>query len=199
MHKKYLALIGMALAMALIVSACGGQSPPRATEVPVEAPVDSPAENTPQVQPEPEIPAYPSPVEPQPVEGSGFSSPYPLPGTGAMADSSAVDGLLATLQGAGLETQIIGDVTQAFFTVPGKRMLLNEEEIQVYAYSAPETAESEAAAVSADGNSVGTTVVDWISTPHFYRSGNLIVIYVGENQTVLQVLQSVLGNPFAGG
>ncbi len=95
--------------------------------------------------------------------------------------------------------QVVGDVSQPFFTVAGKSLLLNGEELQVYEYPAPEAAEAEAALVAADGSSVGTTLVNWISTPHFFRSGNLIVIYIGENPAVLQGLQSLLGAQFAGG
>ena len=208
MRKSLLICIVLILSAALLLSACGSQDAPQATEGLVagppateeqvvdspatEAPVESAVENTPQAQPE--TLAYPSPVAQQPI------SPYPQPGGGELpVGGITLDSLLATLQGAGLDAQVVGDVSQPFFTVAGKSLQLNGEELQVYAYPAPEAAEADAALVAADGSSVGTTMLNWISTPHFFRSGNLIVIYIGENPAVLQGLQSLLGVQFAGG
>jgi len=190
MHKNF--LIGfVTIIVALFLSACGSQATQPATQTSAEA---APQNTT---QPQPESLAYPSPVAEQPVEGT---SPYPQPASGgSQAASSALDGLLASLQGAGLDVSAGGDVSQALFSVAGKVLLLSGGELQVFEYPAPEAAEADAGSVSADGSSVGTTMVDWISKPHFFRSGNLIVVYVGENQTVLQALQSVLGAQFAGG
>ena len=60
-------------------------------------------------------------------------------------------------------------------------------------------ANAEADLVSPDGSSVGNTMVSWVATPHFYRSGKIIVLYVGENQALTSTLQEVLGSQFAGG
>jgi len=208
MRKSLLICIVIILSAALLLSACGSQDTPPATEGLVadppateeqladspatESPVETAVENPPESQPE--TLAYPSPVALQPV------SPYPQPGGGELpVGGITLDSLLATLQSAGLGAQVVGDVSQAFFSAAGKSLQLNGEELQVYEYPAPEAAEAEAALVAADGSSVGATKVNWISTPHFFRSGNLIVIYIGENPAVLQGLQSLLGAQFAGG
>lgn len=208
MRKSLLICIVLILSAALLLSACGSQGAPPATESLVadppategqvadppatEGPVETAIENTPQAQPE--TLAYPSPVAQQPI------SPYPQPGGGELpAGSITLDSLLAILQGAGLDAKVVGDVSQPFFTVAGKSLQLNGEELQVYEYPAPEAAEAEAALVASDGSSVGTTMLNWISTPHFFRSGNWIVVYIGENPAVLQGLQSLLGAQFAGG
>jgi hypothetical protein len=34
--------------------------------------------------------------------------------------------------------------------------------------------------------------------PHFYKASNLIVLYAGDNQAVIDVLETVLGLQFAG-
>ena len=39
----------------------------------------------------------------------------------------------------------------------------------------------------------------WVSTPHFYRSGEIIAVYVGTSQELPSLLESVLGPQFAGG
>ena len=45
----------------------------------------------------------------------------------------------------------------------------------------------------------GSTVVEWVATPHFYSAGTLLVLYVGDERRTLDALQRLLGPPFAGG
>jgi hypothetical protein len=69
--------------------------------------------------------------------------------------------------------------------------------------------EAEASAVSADGSfltrcSCGITCIcmrrhfDWESTPHFYKGGRIIVIYVGDDWWTISLLVKALGEQFAG-
>ena len=191
MVKNLMFGIAIFISASLLLSACGSQATQPATQPSAEA---APQNTT---QPQPESLAYPSPVAQQPVEEA---SPYPQPASaGSPAAGNALDSLLAAMQGAGLNVSTGGEISQPYFSVPGKVLVLNGEELQVYVFPAPEAAEADAGSISADGSLVGTNTVDWISTPHFFRSGNLVVLYVGENQNILQALQSLLGSQFAGG
>lgn len=91
-----------------------------------------------------------------------------------------------------------GEVEQPFFSVPGQVITVNEESVQVFEYDDAAQAESEAAQVAPDGSSVGTSMVSWIGPPHFYQTDRIIVIYIGDNQSVIELLESVLGAQFAG-
>jgi len=51
---------------------------------------------------------------------------------------------------------------------------------------------------SRDGSAVGTTKPHWIGTPHFFRQGRLLVLYLGDEKRVIQSLEGVLGRQFAG-
>jgi hypothetical protein len=42
-------------------------------------------------------------------------------------------------------------------------------------------------------------VIDYAASPHFYRMGTILVVYVGTDQQTLQLLTSVLGPPFTEG
>jgi hypothetical protein len=193
MRKNFKLVFLIMISAAILLSGCNGQATPAATQ----APANSAPATTVQPQEQPESLAYPYPGAAQLAEQA---NPYPQPAGGeAQATGSAVDTLLSTLQGAGLAAAAGGDVSQSFFSVPGKVLLLNGDELQVYEYAAAEAAEADAGSVSADGSKVGTAMVEWISTPHYFRSGNLILIYVGENSTILQTLQSMYGAQFAGG
>jgi hypothetical protein len=93
----------------------------------------------------------------------------------------------------------MGDsISQPFFTPQGQIVRLNGEDLQVYEYRNEEEATDEAKLVSADGNSVGTSMITWIDTPHFYQSGRIIVIYVGNNPQVIETLTELLGLQFSG-
>ncbi len=52
--------------------------------------------------------------------------------------------------------------------------------------------------MSAGGSSIGTTMVTWVAAPHFYKSGRLIVLCVGDDAGVIAALEAALGAQFAG-
>ena len=68
----------------------------------------------------------------------------------------------------------------------------------MFEYPTVEDAERESETVSADGGSIGTSMVTWVAAPHFYQSGRIIALCVGENAEVLAALEGVLGEQFAG-
>ncbi len=72
------------------------------------------------------------------------------------------------------------------------------EDVQVFQYSNVAAADAQAALVARDGGAVGTTKIHWVGSPHFYKKGKLLVLYVGDNDKVLKVLEAVLGQQFAG-
>lgn len=90
-------------------------------------------------------------------------------------------------------------VRQPFFLVSGRIVKVNKENIQVFEYSNPATAESQAQLVSADGRTIGNSKPSWMATPHFFKNQKLIVIYIGDDKTILRILQGALGDQFAGG
>jgi hypothetical protein len=106
--------------------------------------------------------------------------------------------LIVNLQDAGATIEQQGEVIQPFFSVSGQSIKVNGEDIQVFEYQSDAGAESEAALVSPDGSSIGTSIPFWIGPPHFYKSGKIIVLYIGENKAVTDLLQELLGSQFAG-
>ena len=90
-------------------------------------------------------------------------------------------------------------VRQPFFLVSGRIIKVNKENIQVFEYSNAATAESQAKLVSPDGRTIGNSKPSWMATPHFFKSQKLIVIYIGDDKTILRILQGALGDQFAGG
>ena len=108
------------------------------------------------------------------------------------------DGLIAALKASGATVEMGDSVSQPFFTPEGNIIKVNAADVQVFEYESAEAMESEASEVSSDGGSIGTSMVSWMDTPHFYKIGRMIVLYVGSDTTVLELLEGILGPQFAG-
>lgn len=116
------------------------------------------------------------------------------------ADGGVTDlaSLTEALRAAGATIEPAEGVSQPFFSVPGEIMLVNGGFVQVYEYETAEAMGTEASQISEDGSTIGTSMVNWMEAPHFYRAGRMIVLYVGEDPAVLDLLEAVLGTQFAG-
>jgi hypothetical protein len=106
--------------------------------------------------------------------------------------------LMNDLRTAGAKVEVGDSVEQAFFTVKGRIIKVNGADVQVFEYESAEAMEADASQVSADGGSVGTSMVAWMATPHFFKSGRVLVLYVGDDTVVLDLLKGTLGEQFAG-
>jgi hypothetical protein len=115
---------------------------------------------------------------------------------------------------AGQSVEIGDPVDQPFFSVPGQVIVVNGEDVQVFEYPVivvngedvqvfeyPDSAAAaaEAAQISPDAGSVGTSMMTWVATPRFYVLDRLIVLYVGDDQLVVEALNTILSQPVAEG
>lgn len=108
------------------------------------------------------------------------------------------DELVAALRDNGSEVEFLDPISQPFFVPEGQVISVDGNEVQVFEYTNEEDASSAAGTISSEGGSIGTTSVLWVEAPHFFRSGSLIVLYVGEEDSVIETLQVVLGPQIAG-
>lgn len=106
--------------------------------------------------------------------------------------------LVDTLRTQGLTVEPTGPISQPFFPIPGQTLKVNSEDIQVFEFQDSSAMESEAKEISTDGMSVGNTVVQWISPPHFFATGKIIVLYLGTDAELLKNLETALGKQIAG-
>jgi hypothetical protein len=106
--------------------------------------------------------------------------------------------LVDALRAAGATVEPSEPIEQVFFSVGGDILKVNGADVQIFEYETPEAMEADAAKVAPDGGSIGTSMVSWIEPPHFYKAGRIIVLYVGQDQAVLDLLTAALGPQFAG-
>ena len=113
------------------------------------------------------------------------------------AQNTQSDSLIDELRAARLRVEDAGPIEQAFFSVPAHVYLVEGNDLQVYRYASDEAAAADAATVSPNG-AIGGAMPLWIAPPHFFRRGNTIAIYLGENPRVLTELERLMGKQFAG-
>ncbi len=136
--------------------------------------------------------------------GAGCASPQPpapAPTPPIVSHGGPVTdyvSLIDNLRAAGATVEPAGDISQPFFSVKGNAIIVNGGNVQVFEYTDAATADTETALVSPDGSSVGTTMIRWVAAPHFYQTDRLMVLYVGDDTAVMNVLEAVLGSQFAG-
>jgi rRNA processing protein Gar1 len=110
---------------------------------------------------------------------------------------------VASLRATGTTVEILGDVSEPFFSVPGRLITVNDEDIEVFEYVSPDASTADATRVSPDAMAVvdasgNVASASWIATSHVYHTGRLIVVYAGQDVAVIGVLKSVLGRKIAG-
>jgi hypothetical protein len=184
----------LAIAVVLLIVFVSGAGP-RAAGQPAATPEDAcPAAGGSPVA-EPATPAHASPT---PVAAG---TPAPVIRDGSVVDAAS---LTAALLACGLAIDSLGSVEQPFLK-PGSGTVLRlgggnlaqPADVQVFEYQSAERAAADAAQIGPDGNPP-TMMIDWIAPPHFFRAGRVIVLYIGEDQSVVDLLTALLGSPFAG-
>lgn len=118
--------------------------------------------------------------------------------TPSPASLESTDELIAALEAEGLEVSK-GELLEAdLFSVPALLLEGTEGSLQVMEYADQAAAEADASLVDASGSTIGTSQPFWVDVPHFFKSGKLIVLYVGSDPQALSALEAVLGPQFAG-
>ena len=116
------------------------------------------------------------------------------------SDLGTADQLAQQLRGQGLTVSMDGEIgNMGFFAVPAHQVLAAGQRISVFQYSSPDKASADAALISPDGQPNPRAQIDWISVPHFYRQGFMIVLYVGCSSQILAALKATVGPPFITG
>lgn len=181
MRKKY--LLVLAAGCAIMLAACGASADADAPTA-----VGTFDESVPRVQPGATLAdANRSTAAPEGTQPPSVSS--------GVTD---LDAFVAALKAQGALVFLKDAVEQPFFAVSGQIIEVNGVDVQAYEYANVSDAQAQAEQISPDGSAIGTTMVMWVEAPHYYRSGRLLVLYVGDDAATLSILEAVLGAQFAG-
>ena len=86
-----------------------------------------------------------------------------------------------------------------FLPVPALHFNIQGADVLVFELIGPGTTVAVAAAISEDGGTINGEPIDFPATPHFFREGRIIVLYLGDDPQVLAILETFLGPQIAGG
>ncbi|QHE52689.1 hypothetical protein [Pontibacillus sp. HMF3514] len=121
-----------------------------------------------------------------------------LVGCSNNSDTFNFSQLTEELEKVGVDFTIIeNNEKDEFLSVVPKLIKLNEDFILIYEYQTNKEMEKDASKIHGDGN-IGLARIEYISSPHFFKKGNIIVQYVGRNKVILNQLENMFGNQFAG-
>ena len=109
--------------------------------------------------------------------------------------------LVAALTAAGARAQPGQEHSpDSIFDAPSRELLVNDGALlSVFEYATAEDAKARASCFHGGekrcpGDQVGISI-DYVAPPHLYLAGRILVLYVGDTSTTLQLLASVLGPP----
>ncbi|HEX6303682.1 MAG TPA: hypothetical protein VFZ76_05785 [Anaerolineales bacterium] len=100
-----------------------------------------------------------------------------------------------SLRAAGASVEPEGNLDQPFFQVDGRLLQINGTDVQVFEFADQAARQQAQQLISEDGTSVGPTMLTWVGQPNFWARGRLIVLYVGQDQAIIDLLNQVLGDP----
>lgn len=120
----------------------------------------------------------------------------------AVAHGNEIGGyveLIDSLRAAGATVEPAGEVDQPFFEVTGQLIRVNEADVQVFEFADEATRQAVSETIPPDPTSIGTTMITWVDQPNFWAKGRVIVLYIGQDADIINLLTSVLGDPIAQG
>ncbi len=150
---------------------------------------------------------------PPTVDNTLVEEPKSVEATLGIETTVTVGQLTKQLEAAGLKVEEIPTDQSGLF-IPAAYLPLDVDGafLQTYRFKSATEAKGAAATVEADGYVLGATPdqsvnVNWTGWPAFFRSGDLVVIFVSEKGTenaardkrVYAALTEVFGEPFIGG
>lgn len=100
----------------------------------------------------------------------------------------------ATVIHEGVMPQIANPILHA----PGVLLKVNGATVQVYEYPDEAAAQEAIAPIAPDGSGIGPALIDWMESPHFFSTGRIVVLYIGDDPDVYAALEAALGPQVAG-
>ncbi len=120
-----------------------------------------------------------------------------VPNTGATVSPTtptSYAALYTALAGmSNITVQQQGAIQQPYFDVQAQLLSINGQQVQVFEFNSVSARQEAQNTISNTGSTIGNYVPSFVSTPHFWSSGRMLVLYVGQDQQVISSLDSVLG------
>ncbi len=104
---------------------------------------------------------------------------------------------MKALRSYGLKVRVMGAIEDPLLPGSGTALIVNRADVQVFEYVDNNAVQAALAMINPDGSLVDVDI-DWDGSPHFYQSGRIIALSIGDNHTVTKALTKALGTQIAG-
>lgn len=128
-----------------------------------------------------------------PKDPAGDEGQAPPAAVSPGEEMTGFSGFVDSLKAAGAQVEMGDEIDQSFFDVEGKIVRVNGADVQVFEFANEADRAAASGQISADGTEIGTSIIRWIAPPHFWAHENLIVLYLGEDAAMIELLNGVLG------
>jgi hypothetical protein len=102
--------------------------------------------------------------------------------------------LVASLAGHGLPVEELGVADGTPFSVEAHSLILEGQSVSVYEYPDSESRERDSSTIAMAGWSVNNNPVEWTGNPHYWLLDRLIVLYLGDDASVITALTQAVGD-----
>jgi hypothetical protein len=149
--------------------------------------------------------AFPRPADGDPTQMTavaGQTSTYDFDidtGIRAPVAGSGIAAVMQRLRDAGATVEAGSFTSQPLFSTPGQVLVVNGHDVQLCAYDDAARAQAEAATISPDATTIGTTSVMWAKPASFYLRDAAIALYVGTDPGMISLLNDTFGEPVGTG
>ncbi len=122
------------------------------------------------------------------------------PPTGPTSEIGTRNQLVSSLRTKSLNVSISGETSPSangYFSVASTDLRVENDLLKVFEYGTAREMDADARFVSSEGQPNPRAGIGWISKPHFYKHGQIIVLYIGCNKEIVEVLDELLGPAIA--
>ena len=108
-------------------------------------------------------------------------------------------GIYQLFAASGYRVEVGPVVEKPYFSEPARGLKVNGSPVFFVEFDDEEGVREMVKKISPDGSKIGDQPLNEQGTPHFYRKGKAIALYLGDKESTLKILTSVLGEQIAGG
>ena len=110
-----------------------------------------------------------------------------------------IDELIHSLTSKGYKITDIREIKRpkeiSILTMPEveRELSIDNLHLSILIFSNEETAKAALNSISEDGSKIGHAYISWVTHPHIYQNGKMIVIYAGDSLKMQWELKNILG------
>ena len=113
--------------------------------------------------------------------------------------TSSTYGIYQLFTASGYRAEIGPEVEKPYFEMPARGLKVNGSPVFFIEFPTNQEADAFVAKISPDGTSIGDKKVNEGKTPHFFQKSKAVGLYLGDKESTLEILTTVLGTQVAGG